>query len=409
MLFAVAGRSARRDVVVVQGRDAVLSYSSRLEELAHRCGQSGAMHWLRYFITGRDARGKRPVLVLFLRRSSHEGIAADDLQAAVLFMEYRLLGFGTRAFTTDDAAGFRTVIAPERQRSAVAVRAAEVLLRHGAHIVMASHTGVKPTEGHPEPRAEGGDVRWARRERTFQTDLPLQATIDATLSVLGKRTRCNMRYYRRRLEAATGCVLVPDADRHLTEADILALNIGSLNPVPAAECCLRFRSGCDLPGGYVIGLRAADGRWLSLAGGWRQGGTSVLHWQMNMAGYERHSISTAMRLFHIEHELERGTAVLKMYGGTPHSMGHALVTDQVWDLVLQRRSLRTRALRWLAGLFDSPRGITRRTNFLAETLRSGDLQWHAAEPEKGPARIGEAAPHGMRSRQAALPWPRRVP
>jgi hypothetical protein len=412
MLVSIGSSLPGHHVVVVQGRDAVLSYSSRLEQLAHRCGQSGAMHWLHYFLTGRDARGKRPFLVLFLRKAVREDqIVADDLHAAVLLMEYRLLGLRTRAFTTDDAAGFRTVIAPERQRSALAMRAAEVLLDHGAHVVMTSHTGPEPAEAGTEPRVRPGEIRWARRERIFQTDLHLEDSVDGTLARFGKRTRCNMRYYRRRLEAATGCVLVPDASRHLSEEDVLALNSASLNPVAPEECLLRFRSGCDLPGGFVVGLRAADGGWLSLAGGWRQGGTSVLHWQMNIAGHEKQSINTAMRLFLIEHEVERGTALLKMYGGTPHSMGHALVPDQVWDLVVERRSWRTRALRRLSALFASPRGITRRTNFLAETLRSPELEWRVAHP--GPGRPEIVMPKlsvrkAAGSRKPPVAWPGRT-
>ena len=50
---------------------------------------------------------------------------------------------------------------------------------------------------------------------------------------------------------------------------------------------------------------------------------TVLHWQMNAAGYEKLSVGTAMRSYFLEHEVGRGAKKLIYYGGTPHSMGHS--------------------------------------------------------------------------------------
>jgi hypothetical protein len=364
------------NVIVLEGREAIRAQASALEEFAVRCDQPGSMSWLGFFLTGRNAQSKHPYMVVVLKDDADRlHFQAADLLAAALYFEYRPLGLRTGAIATDDASAIRSVVALPGFRTQAAALATEVLLQRGAHIVLTSYQH-SPTDHHEfGGLLQRGDVLWARRDRPIRKYLRLESTFEATLARLGKKTRANMRYYRRRLIAKAGCVFVPDARELLTAQDLAAANAGCMNPVPLQECILRFHSSCTLPGGYVCAMRDADGRWLSMVGGWRQGSTTVVQWQINAAGHEKDSLRTVMRSFLLENEVERGAERLVFYGGTTHSMSNAFEHESVRDVIVRRRSLRARLLYGLSRLVATSRSITGRINFLAACLRGEDLQW----------------------------------
>lgn len=383
------------NLLVLDTREAILDLAPLLQILAERCGQSGAMHWLPYFLHTAVSGRRIPYLVLMLRPEEHQGhsLCAEDVEAAALFFEYRILGLRTGAVAPADAVGFSSVIAPRGQRMRMAAIAARALVERGADIVLATYEG----ESEPDPRGIFSGlpgVLSTARERTVRRALRLQPTFEATVAQMGRRTRLSLRYYRRRLEAQLQCEFVVEAGEVLRNADLEAINRSSLNPLPAAEFERRIRCASDLPDSFLCGLRAADGRWLSLMGGWRQGKTTVLHWQMNAAGFERHSLGTAMRSFLLEHEVGRGSEKLVLYGETPHSMGHAFEPDTVGDVIVRRRSLHAAVLRWGLQFFAAPKSILGQPNFLASALRDPSLQWTPGIPPPRAPRpvLGKTSP-----------------
>jgi len=390
MLRALHWKTENPTVVVLAGREAVLAQSSLLEALAARCDQPGAMNWLHYFLSGQSAKWKHPWLVLLTRADADPTrLQLDNVWAAVLFSEYRVLGVPTKAFSTNDSAGMRTVVAPVAQRQAAAAMAIEALMARGAHTALVSYDNSGRESGRPAG-IWGRNVQWAMRRRLVGKTLLLAETYDATLANMGKKTRFNLRYYRKRLMKRMPSEFVADARGLLSDSELLALNTGSLNPCKNSECLLQYESACRLPGGFVLGLRGPQGQWLSLLGGWRQGDLTVMHWQINAAGYEKDSICTVMRSFFVEREVQRGTRGITFYGGTPHSMGHSFEHEEVWDLVVRRTSLKAAAFRHAASLFASPQGLTRRSNFLARTLCHDDLEWYS-----GSRKLAEATRPAM--------------
>jgi hypothetical protein len=372
-------------VCVLEGHSAVLEQSALLEHLAERCGQAGAMHWLGYFLSGSGARWKRPCLVLFLGHTADPAnLRAADVHAAALFYQLSIFGLATGAFSTDDWEGRRTVIAPEGIRSQVTALAVEALLVRTAHVVLATYR----LSEHDAARASlllAPGVVWAEhgREIAKQT-LNLEPTYEETLAKFGKRTRRNLRYHRRQVMEKTDCEFVADVCAAMTEEEFLCMNTSSLNPVPPTECMRRYRAARDLVGGFLLGLRDPAGNWLSVLGGWRQGATTVMYFQMNAAGHEKDSLNTVMRGYFLELEVARGTRSVVFYHGTNHSMSRAFEVENVLDLVVRRRSVRARVLRRLAACFVSPsyygeapyfRGST---TFFAAALSSHAMEWHAA-------------------------------
>ncbi len=368
--------SLTRSHLVLDSREAILDLAPLLENLAERCGQPGAMHWLPYFLDPSVTGRRVPYLVLLLRPEESQGrsLSADDIEAAALFFEYRLFGIRTGAVTTGDAVGFSSVIAPQGQRASVATIAARALVGRGATIVLATYQSAGEPEAKPMLAGWPG-VLWAWKQRQVGRTLQLCASFDETLARMGKSTRFNLRYYRRRFEKQHACEYVPAAAAQLRGVNLQEINAASLHPVHAAEFERRVHSATHLAGSFLVGLRGEDGRWLSLIGGWRQGATTVLHWQTNAAGFEKHSIGTIMRSFFLEHEIANGARSLLIYGGTPHTMRHSFEQESVADLVVRRKTLRGRALQWASRFIASPGGLTGRPNFLADTLCSPDLQW----------------------------------
>jgi hypothetical protein len=362
--------------IVLNGHAAVLEQESLLERLAARCGQAGAMNWLRHFLRAPSFKGKKPYLVLIVRPGvTASSLTLEGVHAAVLLFEYRTLGLPTGAFCTDDWGGFRTVVAPEEERGAIAAMVAEALLEHGAHMVLISYGHATNSGSRQAPGSKLAE-RWAWQTRPVAMALPLEPTFKATLARLGKATRFNLGYYRRRLEAAVPCEFIADARALLQEEELEALNAGSLNRIPLSHFRHRYLSACRLPGGFLLGLRSSKGQWLSLIGGWRQGSVTVLYWQMNTAGYEKLSIGTAMRSYFLEHEVGRGARTLVYYGGTPHPIGNSFVRTEVTDLIVQRRSWQAAAMQQLTQRITS---LPFRINsLLVQATGRKDLDWYSA-------------------------------
>jgi hypothetical protein len=386
--------AAEPAVGVVCGREQVVAMQGMLVELSRRTGQFGAMDWLDYYVNSPDSLEKTPYVLLVGRNSAGNGLpdalqdasaaSADGVRGAVLMYEYRFAGHGTKVFATDDMIGIRTVIAPEETRVEVAEVAIRRLMGMGAVMALISLDG--GLDGQARPVSEGRPAyRSARRTRVTPRCLALGRTLDETLARLGKHTRRNLRYYRRRLETDFGAEFVPEVE--MRREEFLEMNRRSTNPAAEDVMDWRFslieRSRMH-PGTMFAGLRAADGRWLSLIGGRRHGQTTELDWQMNLAGLPHYSLCTAMRAYLLEEEIARGVRKLVCQGGTPHPMRFAFSCAETTDILAVRR-WSTRA--WLLRRFS--RWIFPEKNFLAATLR--EMQGGTAEEPRSPAGLANAA------------------
>jgi hypothetical protein len=363
--------------LVIRGKAAVLENAPLLEQLALRCGQAGGMSWLQYFLAVPEFRWKEPYLVLVTHSQTEpRALRVENVRSAVLVFEYKVLGRSTGVFCTDDASGMRSVISRIEDRQAASVSAIHALLQHGAQIIVMTRDDGGRTAGSPRLH-ESPPMLCTRRTRAIAKTLMLESTYEKTLAKLGKSTRFNLGYYRRRLLAKMPCEFVADARGMLSERELRMVNAGSLNPVPWELFKLQYQSACHLPGGYLIGLRGPLGQWLSLIGGWRQSGHTVLHWQTNASGYERSSLGTVMRSYFVESEIARGTRALTFYGGTPHSMQHAFLHEEATDLIVRRRSWKAGALTALARVVGLVQGRIGHMNFVVEILCNRHLRWQA--------------------------------
>jgi len=346
VLKAIQFQRAGVCTLVLEGREAILEQSALLEELADRCHQTGTMGALSHFLDATPSYKFPHLFLLLYPGASQENLRSADVHAAVLVFEHRLLGFPTGIYATDGYNGFRTIIAPEPERRAVAVKVSKLLLERNAHIVKISGEGTHEATESVSSQLEGHDVFWTRREREFRYVFPLAATFEKTLASLGKSTRFNLRYYRRRLLRRMPCEVVSDARGQISRQQLEWLNTNSLNPLPLAEFIKRYDDLCQLPGGYLFGVREASGKWLGLVAGWRSGTTTILHWQLNVSGYEKDSLINVVRSYFLEHEVQHGARKLVIHGGTTHSMVHSFEVYPAFDLVVRRHSFQSALIRF---------------------------------------------------------------
>ena len=333
---------------------------------------------LPYFLQKPGLLKRVPYLYLVSRRSgaAPSELTPEDLVGTVLLLEYHIGHLGTGAYASNDRSGQGTLLAAPADRLGVAELVCEILLKRGTSIAMLSfRAGEEPEPaGKPValqlPHARLKPTIWALRHRSAPSYLELQPTLDATLARLGQKTRSNMRYYRRRAEKELGCVLVPKVEA--TEKELLAFSSESMYPVERSTMLWRLQVLKALHDPFLIGLKDAQGRWLSVLAGRRFGDTSEILWQMNRAGYPSHSIGTVMRSYCMEQEIQRGAKRLQVEGGTFHSMHHSFVKETVVDLVVMRSYLRG-TLRKVVNHFIPA------DNHLAEMLKSETLQWQPVQ------------------------------
>ena len=369
---SIASPAADRKAVslqIVRGRESILKLKTELMALCERCGHRGAMDYLEYFLSRPQFCVKIPSLILI--SPGMQGEAGEKPEGAVLLYEHKVLGHGSRVFVTDFHAAHRSVIAPQGSTIKVATMACEALIRSGALVAQISFLDETRDEAAVlrEAAARSGrrGCMWAMTVREMVGSLPLQSTYDETLALMGKHTRRNLRYYRRRAEAEIGCEFVTEPV--ITEEEFLVANQASAYPVSEELARWRFASLAGLPGRLWLGIKNNRDEWLSLIAGRSHHGITEIDWQVNRSGLPEYSLSTVMRSYLLEHEIAKGTHRLYFEGGTPHPIRHTLEREKIVDLVVLRRSPRGLLLRSLA------RRFAKNSSYLTRVLADRNVQW----------------------------------
>lgn len=365
----------RKSDFIIRGHKAVLRHWNLLRSFASQCGQDGRMDDLPYFLEKPGLFPQTPHLFLLTRRDAmpEGGVREDDLApehliAAILLWEYRVAGVHTRAYTIADRTG-GALLAPPELRLRIAARMRDVLMAHGASVALISTDATETSGGDDELLHEAQARRsytWGWRHRLLPVHLELKSTMDATLAEVGQKTRHNLRYYRRRAERELGCHFIPNAQ--LTPHEAIQLNQVSTYAVSADKIRWRLRAHNLLQDPFLMGIKDNAGRWLSLVGGRRYNGTTEILWQMNRNDLPLSSLSTVMRSYYMEHEIERGMQRLAVEGGTPHAMVNSFVKRDIYDMVIVRKPLLTPI-----------RAIMSRSvpadNLLLEILQDPEVAW----------------------------------
>jgi hypothetical protein len=191
------------------------------------------------------------------------------------------------------------------------------------------------------------------------------------LALVGKHTRANIRYYRRRAQAEFDCTFHSKIE--IEERELISFNSLCMYPVPQRVVAWRLRTLLHFDRPILMGLRDSNGQLLSVLGGRRLGNDSELLWQMNRSGLERQSVSLVMRSYFIEHEISCGTKRVYVDGGSAHSLSHSFTRGIITDFGALRHTPLSYLVRKIARPMIPP------DNELAHLLRE-DVKSPASKP-----------------------------
>jgi hypothetical protein len=157
------------------------------------------------------------------------------------------------------------------------------------------------------------DVSWARIEN--HAVLPLPKTYDDFLSCLGYRTRRNFRYYRRRFETAGHSYVenMSVSDFDCAAQDLMQKTVTGAD-IEGVKRGLNIMSAVCSP--LLVGLRAENGEWLAILGGWFDRGQGMVFMQMNDdRDNAPASLSLVLRGYLIETLIEKQVRELVFWAG----------------------------------------------------------------------------------------------
>ena len=288
-----------------------------------------------WFASSSVAASRRPWTVLMWQ--------GDDLAGAVLLREQIAYGLPIGYFYAGNAAADDFIIARAEHEADVLVRCLGALIERlpSAVILLAMAADCK----HLPWRHLAGSASVPVRYR-----LALKASWDKTLEQFGTRSRRNLRYYSRRL-LADGAAFHPG----LTESDVreavFSLQTRADFPKSRDHLGETLSAHGRTPGNFAVGLRKADGRWLSVLLGWREGRTTYVFFQMNDITEPQSSISTALRSLFLQDEQARGTSEIRFVASTSSLMENGCIEDRQFILLLAKQTVRKRLITLVADTF----------------------------------------------------------
>jgi hypothetical protein len=265
-----------------------------------------------------------------------------QLEAVLFLQEATLLGVPTGYFRGHNAKGEILIVAESGKEENWLAAALKLLLqRHRAFLVLLDRQTPGPAtlalSGAFHLRSDSIDQFW---------ELPLAETFDTTLATMGRRTRRNLRHALRQVEQ-NGWQFHPALSMNELSMALHELRSCSTRPTSEITAERRLRYAAGIPNPMAMGLRDAEGRWLScIAGSTTANATNVI-WQENCAGYPQDSLCTIMRALLLRHEIERGAHLIRFIGGTNALQEHLCKPSESRRLWLGRPGMRLGLLRRL--------------------------------------------------------------
>lgn len=283
-----------------------------------------------WFASMTVANGGVPWIVLLLR--------GEAPVAAMHLAEKRIAGIPSGYLKADGGFGEDFLLCRREQRALYLPVLIEGLFRERralmAHVVDLARPGIVHS---PSPALAG--LVTQKRERPSHHRLTLRETFDATLAPYGPHTRRNLRYYLRKARQE-GCRFSPELSREERLEAVLSLAGVSTHRVPVEAALRREVTLQSAPRPFAMGVRSADGSWLSYLAGWRQPSRTFVFWQMNRVTDSSTSISTAIRSFLLQEEIARGAREIVFVGGTSSVFQRCCEEDLCVDFIARRQGAR---------------------------------------------------------------------
>jgi hypothetical protein len=279
---------------VLIGNRAIHAHLAEILELRRRCHQEDDLTTEpEYFFAAQTLPNRRCAAVL-IRQD-------QELKACVFFYEHTRYGIGLGLFRGGDYVGESLIVAPEILHAHYVHLATQALLQqwriHGVSITMKA-----PFDRCIEIM---GPASYFKRFLgvEVQHKLPLESTYEGMLASLGPRTRRSLAGKRQQLEKSMTAQFVAALDPDQCLQAMLELHEKSTPQRVPEFYQARYRLLRAKSEFFSMGLRLADGPWLSMVTGWRRNHVTYVDLQMNDMHYKKESLSAVMRAFLLEHEI----------------------------------------------------------------------------------------------------------
>jgi hypothetical protein len=316
-----------------------------LRALRARCGQADDYTTDPQYLIAAQTKTLRSVAAVLIYRNG-------ELEACVLFSQYRCMGLGVGVYHGGNFAGDGLVAGPRQFRTHFVQVASVALLRHW-RIYGVSLSVPAPAEQCVAIMGLSGDNHQFNGRNVRRT-LALAKTYDAMLAGFGPRTRRSLATKRQQLQARADVQFRPslNADEAYNVMRQLRSQMVSRNNTPSIQA--RRQLLRDLTDFFAMGLCLPNGAWLSLISGWRRNGITYIDFQMNDRHYKKESISAVMRAFLLEHEISCGQTAIQFVGGTSLLLRRYCASlEPVTDVSIWRPCLRATLSRWVIAHFIS--------------------------------------------------------
>lgn len=301
------------ELELLQSRDAVARLSPAIASLAHSTIRDPDMTYTPDYFLPRVASSRVPRVVACYEAGKLVGVLYAE--------ELRICGINTGwAFGGDYMGRGLVLAAPEREAEVVAM-ATEHLLSNGIHALRfywrASGHEMMPVLAIPQSRIQV----WCKSEYKEEGDwLRLGSGYQEFLTRLGSHTRRNLRYYRRKAESQ-GYTFDP-----CLSAEEYHAAIGQLNDIADYPTDLRRdqrdeRFFEQFSQHLLVGLRAPDGRLVSIIGAVQSGSHLHVLTQLNDESLRKLSISLVLRGYLIEQLIGEGFTSIHFVNGASAMLG----------------------------------------------------------------------------------------
>jgi hypothetical protein len=181
------------------------------------------------------------------------------------------------------------------------------------------------------------------REPTENRDLlKLGTSFDAFVRTLGRQTRHNVRYYRRRAKL-NGWRCVESLSPNEIEVALGQLAAHQRTSHVTYWRLARFVDAVKkMPSPVFMGMQTPDGKWLSMVIGWRNGHRGHIILQLNRrdAEYDGASLSLVLRAHAIESLMACGVREVRVVGGCEGTLKRYCEPTQYELLTLKKTGWR---------------------------------------------------------------------
>lgn len=298
---------------LLQSKEEIDRLSPAIHSFAMDALRGHDITYLPEYYLPRISKAQRPRVVL-----CHE---KGELMGVVYTEELKFFGVPTGWVYGGDEMGRGLVLAAPEREAEVLAYACDYLLQHGVHGLRLSWRSTG-NEILPILRLQRPGVQvWCRSEIREEGDwLRLADTYEEFLNQLGPHTRRNLRYYRRRAEAA-GLRFVPDLSIADYESNLEALNRVADYPSIRGRDLRDRRFFAQFGTPVLAALAAPDGRLVSMLSAVRSGTHLHVLTQINDESLRKLSISLVLRGYLIEQLIAQGFTAIHFVNGVSRMLG----------------------------------------------------------------------------------------